>query len=86
MLNGDTRVRLTYIVFDLLELEGRSTMHLPYDERRHLLESLELAGPHWQMSPSFEDGEALIAVVKEKGLEGLVAKRVTGMYRPGQRE
>ena len=76
MLNGDTRVRLTYIVFDLLELEGRSTMHLPYDERRRLLGDLQLEGPHWRTSPSFDDGEALLTVACERGLEGVVAKKI----------
>ena len=76
LLNGDSRIPLTYVVFDLLELEGQSTMHRPHLERRHLLESLELAGPHWQMSPSFDDGEALLTVACERGLEGVVAKKI----------
>jgi bifunctional non-homologous end joining protein LigD len=85
MLNGDTRVRLTYIVFDLLELDGQPTTHLPYVERRRLLESLQLEGPHWRTSPSFDDGEALFAVVCERSLEGVVAKRLCASYRPGER-
>ena len=34
LLNGDERIPLTYVVFDLLELEGRPTTQLPYVERR----------------------------------------------------
>ena len=85
MLNGDTRVRLTYIIFDVLELERRRATHLPYVERRRLLESLQLEGPHWRTSPSFDDGEAVFAVACERGLEGVVAKRLRASYRPGER-
>ena len=85
MLNGDTRVRLTFIVFDVLELEGRRTTHLPYVERRNLLESLQLEGGHWRTSPSFDDGEALLTVACERGLEGVVAKKLRSPYRPGER-
>src|SRR5437899_461668 len=73
MLNGDTRIGLTYIVFDVLEFEGRQTIHLPYVERRRLLETLQLEGPHWRTSSSFDDGEAVFAVACERGLEGVVA-------------
>ena len=36
--------RSTYVIFDLLYLDGHSTMSLPYTERRDLLERLELDG------------------------------------------
>ncbi len=35
---------------------------------------------------SFGDGQALFAAVVEQGLEGIVAKRRAGTYRPGERE
>lgn len=77
---------VTYVVFDLLFLDGRSVMSLPYTERRALLEGLALDGPHWQ-TPSFAagDGRALLAATAEQGLEGLVAKRLDGVYAPGRR-
>jgi bifunctional non-homologous end joining protein LigD len=71
LLLGDSRIPLIYVVFDLLELKGRPTTQLPYVERRRLLESFELKGSHWQTAPSFEDGEALFAVICERGLEGV---------------
>src|SRR5689334_15186672 len=37
LLNGNRGIPLTYIVFDVLECDGRSTMHLPFRERRWLL-------------------------------------------------
>ena len=39
---------VTYIAFDLLWLEGRSTLSLPYADRRRLLAGLELECPRWR--------------------------------------
>ena len=43
---ADTPV--TYVLFDLLFLEGRELHDLPYSDRRRLLAGLELDGPSWQ--------------------------------------
>jgi bifunctional non-homologous end joining protein LigD len=82
---GNHSVRLTYMVFDLLELDGDSTMRLPLRERRQLLDALNLHGPKWQTSTTFDDGEALLAVAIEHGLEGVVGKRTAGRQRPDER-
>ena len=49
------------MIFDLLELDGSSTLELPYVERRALLEKLELDEANWQ-TPSYHvgDGQALL--------------------------
>jgi ATP-dependent DNA ligase len=52
-------------------------------ERRRLLDSLALHGSYWQKSAVFDDGEALLQVAQERGLEGVVAKRWT--YRGEER-
>jgi bifunctional non-homologous end joining protein LigD len=79
-------VPVTYMIFDVLYLEGRSTMELPYEERRQRLEALDLEGPSWQ-TPSYHRGEgkALLAAGRERGLEGIVAKRLDSRYLPGRR-
>ena len=77
---------VTYIVFDVLEIGGTSTLSLPLHRRRELLEGLELAGPHWQVSPAMVGGGAdLLEASRQMGLEGIVAKRLTSPYRPGRR-
>jgi ATP dependent DNA ligase domain len=48
-------------------------------------ESRGLAGPHWIVTPWFTDGEALWTVVEAQGLEGLVAKPLRSVYKPGER-
>jgi bifunctional non-homologous end joining protein LigD len=79
-------VPITYVIFDLLELAGTPTVTLPYERRRELLESLELSGPHWQVSPSFPGpGADILAASSRMGLEGVIAKRRNSPYRPGRR-
>jgi bifunctional non-homologous end joining protein LigD len=77
---------VTYLIFDLVYLDGRSLIDAPYTERRRRLEELELDGPHWQ-TPSYHrgEGEALLRLTEARGLEGLVAKRLDSRYLPGRR-
>jgi bifunctional non-homologous end joining protein LigD len=77
---------VTYLIFDLLYLDGRSLIDLPYVERRERLDALELDGPSWQTPRSHRgQGEALLRLTEERGLEGLVAKRLDSRYLPGRR-
>ena len=85
LLNRHHEIRLAYVIFDVLTLNGESVMHLPYSERRSQLEALNLSGPYWQTPGTFEDGAALFEAVCGHGLEGIVAKRLNGRYRPGDR-
>jgi len=81
-----TTVPVTYLIFDLLHVDGSSTLALGYAERRALLESLDLAGPSWTLAPSFAGGgAAVLQASREAGLEGIVAKRLDSPYLPGRR-
>lgn len=77
------RTPVALVVFDVLHVGDRSTLALPYDDRRALLTELGLAGV--QVPPSFSEGAALLASTEEQGLEGVVAKRRGSTYRPGTR-
>jgi bifunctional non-homologous end joining protein LigD len=78
---------VTYVIFDVLYLDGQLTLELSYRERRVLLEQLELTGPTWQ-TPAHHlgDGSDLLAVTAAHGLEGILAKRLDSPYRPGARD
>jgi hypothetical protein len=56
-----------------------------YSERRAILEDLKLNGPHWRTPEAFDAGEALWEAVCEPELEGVVAKKRSGRYVPGER-
>jgi bifunctional non-homologous end joining protein LigD len=81
-----TTTPVTLMLFDVLHLSGRNTRVLPYEERRALLEGLELDGPSWQ-TPGYHVGEGskLLAASREQGLEGVIAKRLGSAYEPGRR-
>jgi bifunctional non-homologous end joining protein LigD len=85
MLMRRRYVAVVYIIFDVLSLDGRSLLAQPYRERRRQLEALDLNGVYWRTPETFDDGEALFQAVYEHDLEGIVAKRVDGRYRPGER-
>jgi bifunctional non-homologous end joining protein LigD len=79
-------VPLTYVIYDLLWMDGHGAMALGYEQRRALLDGLGLSGPSWQ-TPTFHrgDGPALLDASKAQGLAGVVAKRLDAPYRPGER-
>jgi bifunctional non-homologous end joining protein LigD len=79
-------VPVTYVIFDVLHLDGETLFERPYEERRELLESLELDAESWQ-TPAYHRGEGavLLDASARQGLEGIVAKRLASPYRPGKR-
>ena len=81
-----TTVPVTYLIFDLLHLDGHDTTALTYEQRRKLLGSLVEPGPSWQVPAHHTgDGAGLLAAATAQGLEGLMAKRLDSPYLPGRR-
>ncbi len=78
-------IPVTYLVFDLLAIDGEDLTGWPYHRRRAVLEERVPAGPHWVVPPVFDDGPATMTVAAEHDLEGVVAKRLDAPYRPGVR-
>lgn len=79
-------VPVVYYLFDILYVKDRETLALPYTIRRQALEGLGLKHPRCQIPPSYVgEGDAMLEVARERGLEGVVAKRVDSPYLPGQR-
>jgi bifunctional non-homologous end joining protein LigD len=77
---------VVYAIFDLLYLDGRSLIELPYEERRARLEELDLGGPAWRVPAAHAGhGGRLLEATSEQGLEGLIAKRLGSRYEPGRR-
>jgi bifunctional non-homologous end joining protein LigD len=77
---------VTYLVFDLLALDGEDLLDRPYAERRQRLDALAVSGHRWAATPWFAGGgRSIAAASRENGLEGVVAKRLDSPYRPGVR-
>lgn len=79
-----TRTPVTLVLFDVLWAEGQLLVNRPYLERRAALESLALAGPHWVTTPTYDDGDALLAACEDVGVEGGVAKLAASRYVSGR--
>jgi len=79
----------TLIAFDLLADGDASLLERPLRERRQRLEQLLGTKPGTvYLSPVTRDREVAIGWLKEyrgTGLDGIVAKRVEGVYKPGER-
>ncbi len=77
---------VSYMLFDLLHLDGHDLTRMPLRQRRELLEQLaaDLDAPV-QVPPVFDDLDAALDLSRERELEGVVAKDPDSAYRPGAR-
>jgi bifunctional non-homologous end joining protein LigD len=79
------RIPATYMVFDVLRLDGEDLCALPLHERRRRLAGLDLGRSGWQVPVEYDDGAMLFEATRAQGLEGIVSKRRDSTYRPGER-
>jgi len=82
-----TAIPATFLVFDVLFLDGVDVTRLSYLQRRALLENLELDHPRLAIPPSWIDvaSETMLSVAAEFSLEGFILKRSNSTYQPGRR-
>jgi bifunctional non-homologous end joining protein LigD len=77
---------VTYLLFDILHLDGTTLTGRTYTQRREVLDALALRGPRWDTPPYFAGGgSAAQSLSKTQGMEGIVAKRLDSIYEPGRR-
>jgi bifunctional non-homologous end joining protein LigD len=77
---------VTFIAFDLLELEGRDLLSTELRIRKKTLRETIVDSPHILFAEHVErDGTSLFEVARESGIEGIVGKRADSLYRPGLR-
>ena len=75
-----------YVVFDILEKDGKPLLNLPLMERKKILKTTVKEGPHVLLEDFVEEkGEAYYKVALDKGLEGIMAKKKDSIYEPGVR-
>ncbi|KIL41213.1 DNA ligase [Gordoniibacillus kamchatkensis] len=74
------KVPVTYMVFDVLYVNGRWIHNRPLSERLDILQQIVMPHEHVLQASSHPDGEALFAVVRQQGMEGIVCKDLTSAY------
>ncbi len=77
---------VSFVVFDVLWLDGELLVDRPQTERRAILDRLAIKGPAWQTAPVLDASpEELMAACRQLGLEGFMAKRRDAPYLVGGR-
>ncbi len=81
---------LRYYIFDMLSLNGHSTLELSLVERKSLLLQLltdlrEIPGPIHYCEHVVGQGKKLYAQAMADKMEGVIAKKADSLYRPGMR-
>ncbi|MGA3058979.1 MAG: non-homologous end-joining DNA ligase [Candidatus Bathyarchaeia archaeon] len=77
---------VAYIVFDVLEKDGKPLTMLPLMERKKILQDSLREGKYVLLSDFIEGkGEAYFQLALEKGLEGVMAKKKDSSYEEGLR-
>jgi bifunctional non-homologous end joining protein LigD len=79
--------RVRFVAFDILKLRGRDLTKLPLLERKKILEREVSDRAAQILVTEFSEGSAagMLREVKERRLEGLIAKRADSVYEPGER-
>ena len=81
---GATRhdLPILYYVFDLLYLDGYDLRRVTLEERKRVLKEILIPGEIVRYSDHYpgEQGVALFEVAKQKGLEGILAKKRNSCY------
>jgi len=77
---------LLYAVFDLLYFQGHDLTGLPLQRRKELLKKIIPSSPKIRFSDHVgKEGVLFFNVVKDKGLEGIIAKHAQSTYETGKR-
>ncbi len=75
----------TYVVFDILMINGKILTDKPLLERKKILDETISPAPFFEKIFFTESGQALWQEAKRLGLEGVMAKEEKGHYYPGLR-
>jgi bifunctional non-homologous end joining protein LigD len=83
---GSGRGHLLYYIFDLLYFRGHDLTNQPLLRRKELLKKFLPSTSRIRFSDHVrKEGVLFYSVVKEKGLEGIIAKHSQSVYEPGRR-
>ena len=83
MIKSETPV--TYVVFDILELNGKNLTEKPLLERKRILHDSITEDESIEITVETQDGKLLWKEVVKRKLEGVIAKKNDSTYKEGQR-
>lgn len=78
-------VPVTYMLFDILYINGKNITALPLAERQSILAESITPCTQVLVTDNFTEGKALFTAVRDQGLEGIVAKAKDSPYLPGKK-
>jgi bifunctional non-homologous end joining protein LigD len=73
-------IQVLYYVFDVLYLDGYDLRRVSLEQRKEMLKQITDVSGHVRYSEHFPHGKGLFDVAKQKGLEGILAKRRASVY------
>lgn len=78
---------IRYVVFDILEVDGKDTTVLPQWRRREILEESypSICNPYVDISIRSDDKQKLLEYTHRENLEGIMLKNREALYYPGKR-
>ena len=78
---------VTYVVFDILNVDGKRISHKPLITRKQYLKDLDITNENIAVTDYYQysDYDVIWAFVRTQKLEGLVAKRKESIYVEGTR-
>ena len=76
---------LMFFAFDILSHRGRDLTKQPLSERRELLRSVANRSKHVEVAAWSTDLDSIERFVRDRKLEGIVAKSANSRYEPGRR-
>ncbi len=77
---GQPGIPVVYYVFDLLYLDGYDLHRVPLEQRKEVLAQIITPGGPARYSEHFAQGVQLLEAARQKGLEGILAKRRSSTY------
>ena len=75
----------TFVIFDVLEIEGKSLISLPLMKRKEMLEEIWNNEKNLELIFYTNEGKKLWEEIKKMELEGVMAKEKESLYYPGER-
>ncbi|WP_223068126.1 RNA ligase family protein [Paenibacillus caui] len=83
---GVQRVAVSYMIFDVLYLNGEWLTGRTLEQRQQLLQELIMPHERLQLCQNYNDAEQLYAVMKQHGWEGVVCKNLDSAYAIGGKD